>query len=353
MTATASIARDLNGLYSNSIPNGRGIMASYLRPDVTQPELESWTLDMNRGEIVVSFSETVDITSFQPLLVSLQNLLGAPIPVTIPLLSFGRLEPSDASSHFVIQLRETDVNTIKGNRNIGTNTHDSYLNLTSRAITDMNGNELIPTHLMATSVVADTTSPSLLQFSLNSFTGQLTLTFDEIIDVTSFNASGLTFVNPESTSSARYTLTNSIVSYFNSSIIHLVITEADVLALNNLLNLVRSPTTAYVIAAADTVQDTSQNQLNPVTIASPLQALYFVDSPLAISFEYPRYYFSEGQTIALRVALNSTAATDVTFRIVTQSGQATGMYISNNSVSVLNFTHNIIHISSSRLYICQ
>ena len=321
----ATIVRDVNGLYSTVIPNGRGIVAAYVLPDVTPPELTSWTLDMDSGQIIASFSETVDITSFQPQLVSLQNFFVEFATVTIEFDSFVRLEPGDASSQFTIHLSQTDLDTIKENRDIGSIDRNSFLNMSAGAITDMNNNNLIPTHIWATNFIYDSTSPSLLLFSLNTYTGLLTLTFDEIIDVTDLDPRGVTFVSQESSPSARYTLTGGSVSYFNRNIIHLLISDADLTALNSIHNLATSRSTTFIIASSRTVEDTSDNDFNPITVDSALQVLYFVDSPLAISFEYPRYYFSEGQTIMLRVTLNSTAATDVTFNVATESDQATGM----------------------------
>ena len=342
MTTMASVARDINGLYSNSIPNGRGLIASNFTGDDTPPELVSWVLDMNRGQIDVTFSETVDITSFQPGLVSLQNSFQSLRNISLRFARFDRLFPADASSMFAIQLSVSDTNTIKGTINIGTSIENSYLAMSSGAIVDMNFNNLSDTHLQASDVIFDVTSPSLLEFSLNVYTGVLALTFDEIIiNALSFNASGLTLANQQSASSERYTLTGGSIAYYNGTVVHLMLSQGDLTSINSIPNLATSPTTSYLVAAALTAVDTTHNQLSPISIDSALQIMYYVDSPIAISFEFPKYFFNEGRTVMLRVTLNATAATDVTFTVATEDNQALGM--STNFLSMHDFAVSPLH----------
>ena len=331
MTVTASIAQDTSGLLSNAIPNGRGLIVTNFTDDETPPELVSWVLDMNRGQIIVTFSETMDITTLVYWRIYLYNgsyLLGQ----GTSFISFYELIPPDAASVFTIQLREYDINRIKRLPYVGTSVQDSYLHLFQEAILDMNSNSLLRSSLQASDVIPDTTPPSLIEFSLNVYTGVLRLSFDEIINISSINPSGLTLTEQTSMPNERYTLTGGTVSYTqnNEDAIQVNLNAADLTAINGNPYLANSRTTSYIVAAALSVQDMAQNQLNPILDDSALQAMYYVNSPIGIYFRYfIKYYYHEGQnTRATRVyvALDRRPATEVTFTVATEDGQAIGMF---------------------------
>ena len=334
MTVTASIARDINGIYSNAIANGRGLLAASFTGDQVPPELVSWVLDMDRGRIIVTFSETVDITSLQSSLVTLQSSSTPFVEPYVPFAEFDELLPADASSMFDIQLTSNSITRIKRTIAVGTHVQDSYLHMSRGAIVDMNSNSLLDTHLQASDVIPDTTPPSLVQFSLDVYTGAIRLSFDEVINSSSFNPLGLTLTNRVPAPSESYTLTGGSVTYYNyiPTFIQLVLNETDLTAINSNPSLANSRATSYIVAAAQTIQDMSQNQLNPILENSALQVLYYVDSPIEIYFQYSRYFVSEGQTAQLILALDTPPVSAVTFTVATEDRQAIGKSNSLDSV---------------------
>ena len=327
MTTTSSIARGINGIFSNAIPNGRGLMATMFTDDVTSPQLVSWMLDMNRGQIIVTFSETVDITSLQLRLIVLRNSSSSFGGSSAGFSLFSELSPADASSVFTIQPASIDIMVIKRTVTLGTHVQNSYLHMYEGAIRDMNSNSLLETRLQASDVIPDTTPPSLTHFFLNVYTGVIRLSFDEVINVSSFNASGLTLTNRASAPSERYTLTGGSISYNMDRLtfIELMLNEADLTAINSNADLANSRTTSYIVAAAQTIQDMNQNQLNPILDDSALLIFSYIDSLREISFQYAKYYVSEGQTTQFVVSLDSFGASDATFTLATEDRQATGM----------------------------
>lgn len=327
MTVTPSIARDINGIYSNAIENGRGLIAASFTGDEVPPELVSWVLDMDRGQIIVTFSETVDITSLQSLLVTLQSSSTRFVQPYVPFAAFDELLPADASTVFVIQLTSYSITRIKRTIGVGTHVQDSYLHMSQGAIVDMNSNSLLDTHLQANDVIPDTTPPSLMQFSLDVYTGVIRLSFDEVINASTFNSSGLTLTNRASAPSESYTLTGGFVTDYTyiSAVIQLMLSETDLTAINSNPNLANSRATSYIVAAAQAIQDMSQNQLNPILDNSALRALYYVDSLIGIYFIHSRYFVSEGQTAQVFLELDSPPVSAVTFTIATEDRQAIGM----------------------------
>ena len=326
MTTSASLASDVNGHSTIPVPDGLAMFVRNFMADVTRPQLTSWELDMNEGRMYMTFDEPVDFLSFSPDELTLQSGVRA-AESSFSLTGHAGLIPSDvdASTLLVFQLRQADVDFVKAIINLGTSQNNSYLSMTEYTVTDINGNSVVPVlGLGVTSFTSDTTSPSLLWFSYNAYTGVLSLKFDEIVNALTFSVLGLTLVNPQSLPRQEYTLTGGRVAGLSSAIIHLNMRDSDLMSIRA-LGLGTSINTTYLSAASSTVRDMNDNLLNPISVDSPLQVLYYVNSPILISFEYPTYIFNESQTATLRVVLNTTATPDVLFTVTTEDGQALGM----------------------------
>lgn len=293
ITVAATIADDPNGVDTVAITDGKSLQASRFAPDVTRPSVESWALDMNTGQIILMFTETVDIMTFQPRQLSIQNRI-ASASVIHTLTGYRDLVPPDADSTLAIQLSDSDANVIKANINLGTDTINSYLAITLNTIMDMNLNNVFAIGrsqaLQAVRFVPDESNPVLRSFSLDLNTGTMSLTFDETVNAATFNTSALTFANRAFRSPVRYTLVDSTSSNLNSDVIEVSLSSNDLNALKAIVDLATSPSDTYIIATAYTVQDMSNNPLSGITDDSALQVLpsgYVRDSidPRLDSFE--------------------------------------------------------------------
>ena len=322
MTATVSSVLDLHGRGANAIPNGQALMAQVLFPDVTPPVVDSWELDMDTGRIIISFAETVDITTSLPDSLVLSSSINGLI--SHQLSSMAELSPRDAAVVLTVQMTPGDINTIKENNLLGTSRNNSYLSVQSGAFSDMFSNNIEEQVIQASEFEPDTTSPSLTIFSFNAYAGVLSLTFDEVVNTSTFNASGLTLVNQPSQYLVRYSIRSGTTSDQNGLEVRVSLSNADRNELTALTNLATSPDNTYILASMITIQDMNGNQLSPILADSALQVLYYLNSPVLIFIEYPKYYFDEGQTAMLRVLLNTTAASDVTFTLTTVEGGALG-----------------------------
>ncbi len=327
MTVSATMIRDPYGRSNMPISGIDALSALSFTVDRVSPELISWSLDMNGGVMTLSFSETVDITTFQITELTLQSSANTPVTL-FTLTSYSRLIPADAASEFVVRLSMNDINTIKVRDDIGTSIDTSFLALTSDAISDMSSNSIVPIIsndvLQVRNYMADSTSPSLVSFSANFYTRMLILTFNEAVRPSTFDPSSLSIGNSDF--SVEYTLTSSsYTSSVYSTILVITLSQTDLDNMRNIGDLATSVNNTYLSAQSGTVQDTSGLLLNPILQTSPLQVSIFVDSPTLISFASTSYTAYEGAVLHVRLVLNATTATEITVDILTEDRGATGM----------------------------
>ena len=293
MTVTATIADDPYGVDVTAVTDGKSLQASRFIADNSRPSVNNWVLDMNTGQIVLMFSETVDIMTFRPNQLSIQNRMGTSAD-TYTLTGYRELVPPDADSTLAVQLSERDANIIKANTNLGTEIANSYISITASTIMDMNSNNVFAISRAqarrAVRVLPDEVSPILRSFSLNMNTGVLSLTFDETVNAATFNVSALTFANRAFRSPVRYTLVDSTPSNINSAIIEIALSARDLNAIKAFTDLATSASDTYIIATQYTVRDMNNNPLSDISDDSALQVLptgYTRDStfPRLESFE--------------------------------------------------------------------
>ena len=164
-------------------------------PDRTPPELERFELDMNRGVLLFTFSETVNGSNFNPEVVMLRN--SQEFAADSHTLTGGYWEPV-FSDKLSLNLTTEDLNEVKKILGLANSQSTTYLSFTADMVTDMasgvsesdlKSNSIIPLEtfeaLPAGDYVIDSTSPFLTGFSLNLTTETLHLTFDETVDASS------------------------------------------------------------------------------------------------------------------------------------------------------------------------
>ena len=329
---TSSAIRGLNNINAVSLGYGQALRVMNYVGDTTLPELTRWELDMDRGRVIMTFTETVYIRAFQPSQLTLQGGSDVLSP-RLSLTGFIALDPSDASDIFSVQLNANDLNTIKGNQNLGSSIDSSFLSVMAATIVDMNSIPLVPisnnSAQMAAAFTSDTTSPVLASFSLDLTLRMLSLSFNEIVNASSFSVSTISLVNQRSQSPIRYTLTDGYVPNVNSDILRVLLSQNDIAAINSQGYLASTPYDTYIVATASTVRDLNNNPLTPISDASALQVAQYVGNEHTdrlIQLGFQNYSTREGETVRLRIFLNATAARDVTFTVATMDGSAVGEF---------------------------
>ena len=324
MSTAANVVHDPYDRTNIPVSETTAVPVQSFSPDTIPPEMIAWSMDMNEGLLGLSFSETVDITTFQIDQITLQSSasVGA---IWWTLTSYTEVIPVDAAAYFEARLATSDLNGIK-TTGILSSQLSSFISLTSSAIVDMSDNPVVPIRSsnafpLNLRYVNDTTSPSLVSFSADLYTGRLTLTFDEVVHPT-FDPSALTFVNP--TSSSSYSLTMASSSSTVSTILHITLSEHDLQRIRNVSALATSINTTFLSANSGAVTDVYGNNLDPIPTSSPLQVSNFVDSPILISIVNTSYFVREGETLTLQMLLNATTVADITFDAFTEDVVATG-----------------------------
>lgn len=210
-TLLSIAAESLFDTSSNPLNTTAFLPAENITVDSVPPELLSFALDMNTGELILNFTEAVfavDVT-----------------PSELGLLSTTMLNSSTACYNFtggsvmqvnqtsvVIQLTTTDLNEIKRRPLLAIDQNSTNLAVLAAAVRDTTGNTIIPVSfydaLPASRYVMDTTKPQLASFELDLNSGELVLKFTETVNSTSLDIQKYSFLDAlRSNATANYTLT--------------------------------------------------------------------------------------------------------------------------------------------------
>ena len=196
---------------ANALNSTAFLPAETITVDSVPPELLSFALDMNTGELTLNFSETVfavDVAPSELGLLSTTMLNGSTACYNI---TGGTVTQANETS-VVIQLTTADLNEIKRRPLLAIDQNSTNLAVQAAAVRDTTGNTIIPisfySALPASSYVMDTTKPQLASFELDLNSGELVLKFTETINSTSLDIQKYSFLDAlRSNATANYTLT--------------------------------------------------------------------------------------------------------------------------------------------------
>lgn len=217
---SSDVVRDLQLRDVIPISNDFAIQATSYINDSTPPKLVSFILDIDSGELALSFSETVRTSSLNVSGIVLQS---SPVH-NLNETSFVRLtsfddsplsssSDSDNGSTIVVVLGQKDLNEVKRLIDLGTEPRNTYVSISNDTIVDMVGignAETTPQEaVMATFVESDFTQPELASFNLNLTEGLLYLTFSETVNASTLNVDGILVQNTSNAYHGRVMLHSS------------------------------------------------------------------------------------------------------------------------------------------------
>ena len=262
--------------------------------DVTAPVLESFDLDMNLGLLTLSFSETVDVTTFDFTGISLQlESLVVMSNESHTLSNDGRVL-SDNGPVVVLQLSNDDLNVLK-TRNIGRTNISTWITLTNGTVMDIIGQPVIPNENGVNSISVqdyspDVTPPMLVDFSIDLTAETLTLTFNESVDTQTLNVTYLTLTAGRNITDDElsYTLTES--SFTISRNLPEVVINLSRLDLNEIKRreLATSMIDTFVFLSNLLIEDTFGNEIVEVPPEDAVMVMNFVDDfidPVLVDFD--------------------------------------------------------------------
>ena len=207
-----------------AIPPTDALQVSAILPDTVGPIIEAFTLDLNTGELFLTFGETINGSSVQVSLFTIQDSMVSSGPLAEVTLTGGTF-PSTNDIRTTIMLDGNDLDLLKF-RNLANSRNDTFLSLEVGAITDTSGMPGVERTIQATDVILDSTSPTLSGFDFNLNDGTMTLRFDEAVDLTSFILSEVILAEAEvdTTDVRDFSVTNSVAVYASGSLRNLFVT---------------------------------------------------------------------------------------------------------------------------------
>ena len=281
---------DLAGNELIGISDSSALQPELFIPDSTGPFLLSFNLDMNNGTISLTFDETTNAASITVTEFTLQN--DAYSPTESYTLGSGATSSVDNSTEIEIYLSQLDIDDISRLRMLATEVSDTFLSITTFAVSDMNGNGVFSvandSALLVTNFTADTTPPSLMSYDLDINTAVFTLRFTEVMDYRSFDPTQLILVSTSSESNVTlYTILGGSVQPVDDIVLYLNIDIEDLNEIKRLLDLATSENTTYIAFTSDLVTDTFNNSIINITEETPLQVTEFTPDttpPEVVSF---------------------------------------------------------------------
>ena len=267
--------------FNPSIPllNTSGLMASSFISDTTRPFLNCYSIDMDSGAIILTFSETIDIFSINFTGLTLHRSLNTSNdPFLSYTLTTGILDHTINGIFVRFIFSKSDFDQIKRQR-IGTSMVTTYIALTQFFISDMDNNLLIPLieGLSARSPCnysLDGTPPSLIDFYLDLNGSLISLTFSEPIIFLSLNPQLFTLSSSrESGTLFTFLNTSSVTTQQDDTIIVLPISKEDINVIKRLQDLATNINNTFLFHADGSFFDVFSNptlnrsQLNSLAVS--------------------------------------------------------------------------------------
>ena len=239
-----------------------------ITPDTTSPLLNSYTMDLNSGRMLLTFSEPIETSNYNLQEIFVNGTSSSAVGYT---LQGSTISTSFYSTIFDIAVSSSALNALKLDSSVATQLSNTFLFTSSKSFRDVGGNpvEEITNGLLPTMYTPDSTSPWLTSFTLDLDSGLLSLTFSEAIVVSSFDAAGLRITNnaqQQAVVISDFTLSSSV----SSDEVYLMLLSI----LNDVKLLITSGGVqqAYLSVTSSVAADTSGNNVVAIPNATPLAA---------------------------------------------------------------------------------
>ena len=289
ITITPELASDMSGNQVNEIINGRGLQVSSFFEDLTAPVLNEFHLDMDEGELHLTFSETVNAMSFDVTHITLQDgrtdLMNRTRQLTPE--SYDILGTDDTV--ISIRLGNDDLNSIKATEMFGLSTTDTWIVINDQLVHDMNMNPVVSIPdgeaLQANNYTPDTTRPMLVSYHFDFILEEMTLHFTEPVNVSMISYTSITIQDGRDPDD-YYTLTGgtAIASDFSLTIV-ISFDEGDIDFFKMHPSLTTSVDDTYLTFTSDSFYDlaTVPNPIVPIINGTQVATFTYYESPVFMS----------------------------------------------------------------------
>jgi hypothetical protein len=178
------------------ISNSSAISATQVIPDNIRPELRAFTLNMNDGTVIFSFTETVVPGTF--------NLSGVVLAVSNTGGKHHTLQKEQSvisvdGPEIKVKLTASDVEALAKDKELAKSQESTFISFRPSFVQDTNGfpvkEILLNNGKKAFEFIQDETDPSITGFDLDMDSGMVKLKFDEVMKLESFRRQLLTLQN--------------------------------------------------------------------------------------------------------------------------------------------------------------
>ena len=309
---------DMNGNGIDPVSRNDSIMVTSFTPDTTSPRLVGFDLNLTSEVLTLHFDETVNATSFDPTQITFlsQNIMLVMINISTEsnntefdnttdtnltsidtleyltyevnyTLSGGMLLIGDDPTLF-LQLSEEDLNIIKSLTELATDEENTFISITAALVRDMNLNPVNEISSVNASMVSQFTEdripPTLVSFNLDLNDEILMLTFDETVNVSSLNFSGLTLLSNSTSLPEEFWSLNGgdppLHSYSlspNQPVIVIEIGYNDINEIKRLSLLATSNQSSYLSIAPAAILDMNNNPVVGIPFETAVQVSQYTE----------------------------------------------------------------------------
>ena len=237
--------------------------ASRVVPDTTPPDAVSFSVDLTLETLTISFSEPVNVRTLDVTRLTLQSDRDSLHHHTLSNVSY-----SNSSNGLIVTIRlsQSDLNALKVNESLVVTGNTTYLAVEQGAVLDMSSNPVVSVQprnaLVATRFQNDTVRPRLVSYHLDMDTAELDLRFSEVVDVSTLNITGITFLqSPNAVGNSTYMLSQlQLLSSKDDTTVFLRIGTED---LNNLQahEIALTDSTTFIQMSSTTINDMNGRQV--------------------------------------------------------------------------------------------
>jgi len=182
----------------NQVPVSNAMHALSWAPDTTDPEVSTFSLDMDKGVLALTFDEPVRASTFNATGITLHSDANNKANTSSVSLSKESITTSPDHLTQSCAISYDDLNALKLKTNVFTSAETTFLSTLPLTVEDMAGPPGNPLH-MATSApkqaflhTPDITQPRLLSFDFDPVNHNFTFHFDEPVMVSTFAPTTLT-----------------------------------------------------------------------------------------------------------------------------------------------------------------
>ena len=168
-----------------AITDGNALLAVEYVADTEGIVLTTASFDLNRGTLSLTFSDIVNVSTFNLRDVILQN--AERVPTQMFSLTGGDVTRSADALTITIALSTSNLNQLKSISTLATFENNTYVNIAQDTILDLADNGLDAAIRQVDVFIPDDTPPEIVSFSFDLNVGPLNLTFSETINISSFD----------------------------------------------------------------------------------------------------------------------------------------------------------------------